>query len=88
MSEEDEALCCPHCGSELMPFDMPVETGWDQGFHCACFNDDCSYYKEGWEHMQERYGVGVSYRYRVNPETGQASPLAVWSADAMRDRIL
>jgi hypothetical protein len=38
--------------------------------------------------MEEVYGVKVSYRYRIDPTTGQSSPLAVWSKDALKDRIL
>jgi hypothetical protein len=38
--------------------------------------------------MEDVYGVKVSYRYRVDPITGQSSPLAVWSKDALKDRIL
>lgn len=38
--------------------------------------------------MEDVYGVKVSYRYRIDPATGQSSPLAVWSKDALKDRIL
>ncbi len=38
--------------------------------------------------MEEHYAVKASYRYRVDPATGRPSPLAVWSADAIKDRIL
>jgi hypothetical protein len=39
--------------------------------------------------MWEKYKVKVSYRYRViEPETGQTSPLAVWSETALLDRII
>jgi hypothetical protein len=38
--------------------------------------------------MTETYAVKASYRYRVDPATGAASPLAVWSPDALKDRIL
>lgn len=38
--------------------------------------------------MQEKYSVKTSYRYRVDPTTGAASPLAVWSPEALKDRIL
>jgi hypothetical protein len=38
--------------------------------------------------MEERFGVKSSYRYRIDPATGEASPLAVWSPQALRSRIL
>jgi hypothetical protein len=72
----------------LMPFELPAEGGWDAPFHMACFNDDCPYYVRGWEWMEERYGVKSSYRYRFDPATGKSSPIAVWSPQALRDRIL
>jgi hypothetical protein len=79
---------CPHCGEPLQAFAVPEEGGWDSEFHVACFNDDCSYFTRGWHRMEDVYGVRVSYRYRIDPATGQASPLAVWSRDALKDRIL
>jgi hypothetical protein len=79
---------CPHCGETLQAFAVPEEGGWVSTFHVACFNDECSYFVRGWQRMEDAYGVKVSYRHRVDPATGQASPLAVWSRDALRDRIL
>ena len=79
---------CPHCRELLQAFSVPDEGGWDTSFHVACFNDDCSYFLRGWTRMEETYGVKVSYRYRIDPASGHASPLAVWSRDALRDRIL
>jgi hypothetical protein len=79
---------CPHCDALLQPFKLPDEGGWDTDFHVACFNDECSYYIKGWQWMQERYGVKSSYRYRLDPSTGHASPIAVWSPTALRDRII
>jgi len=38
--------------------------------------------------MEEHYAVKASYRYRVDPATAKPSPLAVWSTDALKDRIL
>jgi len=38
--------------------------------------------------MDSNYAVKASYRYRVDPTTGKGSPLAVWSADAVKDRII
>ena len=79
---------CPHCGEQLQPFELPDNTGWQTGFQLACFNDECPYFQRGWNHMEEHYAVKASYRYRVDPQTGKPSPLAVWSTDALKDRIL
>jgi hypothetical protein len=79
---------CPHCEQALQAFELPPDTGWSTEFQLACFNDDCPYYVNGWQWMMERYQVRTSYRYRVDPATGHPSPLAVWSATALRDRII
>jgi len=79
---------CPHCGEPLQAFAIPEEGGWDSTFHVACFNDDCTYFVRGRQRMEDVYGVKVSYRYRIDPASGQSSPLAVWSRDAIKDRIL
>jgi len=79
---------CPHCDQELRAFELPEDFGWEGEFQLACFNNDCPYYKRGWEHMEENFAVRASYRYRVDPATGAASPLAVWSPDALKDRII
>jgi hypothetical protein len=81
-------VLCPHCGEALKAFELPDNTGWEGTFQLACFNDECPYYQRGWTHMEEHYAVKASYRYRVDPATGVASPLAVWSPSALTDRIL
>jgi hypothetical protein len=83
-----EKPSCPHCKETLQAFTMPDNTGWQTDFHVACFNDDCSYYVNGWKRMEERFGVRSSYRFRIDPATGKPSPLPVWSPQALRDRIL
>ncbi|RLA49101.1 MAG: hypothetical protein DRQ98_14220 [Gammaproteobacteria bacterium] len=85
---QEQGPVCPHCNENLQPFELPDNTGWETGFQLACFNDECPYFVRGWEHMQEKYAVKASYRYRVDPTSGKASPLAVWSTDAIKDRIL
>ena len=79
---------CPHCDASLQAFQLPDNTGWQSDFHVACFNDECPYYLRGWEWMEQRYGVKSSYRFRIDPATGKASPLGVWSSEALRSRIL
>ena len=38
--------------------------------------------------MQEHYNVTASYRFRLDPETGECGPLPVWSKEALRSSIL
>jgi hypothetical protein len=88
MSSEKKKWSCSHCNSEMKPFQMPEEGGWNGVIHYACFNDDCSYFVEGWEWIMEKYEVKSSYRYRIDPQSGVSSPLPVWSKTALLDRII
>ena len=82
-------LRCPHCGERLLAMAMPDGVQWEESHHFVCFNDECAYYKEGWEWMDERFGATASYRYRIiDAEKKTAKPLGVWSASAHRDRII
>ncbi len=84
----DIPLNCPHCGVRLRKWLVPDGANWVEEFFAVCFNDDCSYYKEGWEWMRQQYNQTTSYRYMVNPATGTPSPLPVWSKSAMREMIV
>ncbi len=84
----DGVAFCPHCHEPLRKFALPDNTGWQEPYHLACFNDACPYFRRGWVWMFEKYGVKSSYRHRVDPRTGAASPLPVWSRDALKDRII
>ncbi len=87
--EDQPEVICPHCETKLLALRMPDGGGWDEPYHWVCFNDDCTYFRDGWTWMQQKYEIGASYRYRVtNAETGQATPIAVWSNTAMRDHII
>ena len=79
---------CPHCRKGLMPFELPDNTGWQTDFHVACFNDDCSYYTDGWEWMREQYNQNASYRYAFNPSTKSSLLIPVWSDQATRENIV
>ena len=79
---------CTHCGSPLKKWRVPVDASWDQEYFLVCFNDDCTYYKQGWDWMKEQYNQRASYRYMINPTTGAASPLPVWSDSATREMIM
>jgi hypothetical protein len=84
----DIPRACPHCGSRLKKWLVPDGASWDEEFFYVCFDDDCSYYKEGWNWMKEQYSQEGSYRYMVNPTTGSSSPLPVWSDSATREMIV
>jgi len=95
MSAKSDELTCLHCGTVLSRLEIPLSAamgtgGWDGPNHWVCFNDDCRYYREGWDWMFERYEVRASYRYRLT-STAQAGkpgkPIAVWSPTALRDMI-
>ena len=88
MPTKQKKYTCPHCEAELQAFELPEAGGWDQKFHLACFNNDCAYYRRGWDWMLEHYNAKVSYRYRLDPESGKDSPIAVWSETALLDRIV
>jgi hypothetical protein len=64
---------CQHCGSRLRKWRVPEGATWTEEFLLVCFNDDCSYYKEGWEWMKAQYNQRASYRFMVNPTTGVPS---------------
>ncbi len=79
---------CPHCGSRLSKWLVPVESSWSEEYFFVCFDNGCSYYKEGWDWMMEQYGQVASYRYVLNPATGTSSQIPVWSDDATREIIV
>jgi hypothetical protein len=79
---------CPHCGTSLSKWLVPVDASWDDEFFFVCFNDDCSYYKNGWSWMEQQFSQKASYRFALNPTTGASSPLPVWSNSATREMIV
>jgi hypothetical protein len=79
---------CPYCNQEMSEWMPPPESDFQQRIHYVCFNDECRYYKEGWEWMRKQYNQNVSYRFYLNPETGEKGPLPVWSSSALRSGIV
>lgn len=79
---------CPHCGSKMLRWANPEASSWEGEFQYVCFHDDCPYYVGGWNWMQSQFNVAVSYRYRLDPETGEHGPLPVWSPTALKSQIL
>lgn len=79
---------CPHCGSRMMRWANPQQSTWGGEHQYVCFNDECPYFVRGWELMRNRFNVSASYRYRLEPMTGDTGPLPVWSKEALRAGIV
>lgn len=78
---------CPHCGSRLHRWRVPDGATWGEEFFLVCFDDACSYYREGWSWMKSQFNQTASYRYALNPRTGTTLPIPVWSDSATREMI-
>jgi Ogr/Delta-like zinc finger len=87
MAQEAE-IRCPYCHSLLPRWANPQVTSWNGEYQYVCFNDNCAYFVRGWEWMKDKYNVTASYRYRLEPNTGECGPLPVWSYDALKSGIL
>jgi hypothetical protein len=81
---EQEKPKCPHCDQEMNlwevpPFNIGDGLGWGVPFLYLCFNDDCSLYRQGWDHIEENYAHKASYRCMNYPGTGQFEIMPVYS---------
>lgn len=75
---------CPHCDQEMSLWEVPPVNfsdglGWGAPYLFMCFNDDCPFYKRGWESMRENYAHNCSYRCMNYPGTEQFEAIPVFS---------
>ena len=75
---------CPHCNKEMNLWEVPQFTfsdglGWGVPFLFLCFNDDCSLYRQGWDHIEENYAHKASYRCMNYPGTEKFELMPVFS---------
>ncbi len=82
-----EGHSCPHCGSEMDPIRTPLESSWGGELHKICFNDDCPYFTNSWNTLENQGIKQTGYRCRMDPR-GSWGPAPVWSADALKDLVV
>lgn len=84
---------CPHCGEQMSLWEVPPITfsdglGWGTPFLFICFNDSCSLYTQGWDHMKENYAHTASYRCMNYPGTEQFELMPVFSSMGAKGQIM
>ena len=84
----DEEVRCQDCQGEMTPWQAPEESSWGGAVQLVCFNDDCPYFKNGWQWMKDQFNMTASYRNRYNPKSKKFRPLPVWSHSAHRDAVI
>lgn len=88
-----EKPSCPHCGKEMNLWEVPPVTvgdglGWGTPYLYICFNDQCSCYEQGWNHMKENYAQNASYRCMNYPGTETFEILPVFSSMGGRGQVI
>ncbi len=78
---------CPHCGAKMNGIETPLESSWGGEIHQICFNDECGYFCRSWETLENQGVENTGYRCSMDPR-GKVGPMAVWSLDALKDRII
>ncbi len=89
----NEIHYCPHCKEQLSccstpPIHVGDGLGWGTEAYFICLNDECSLFKNGWEHIETQYGHRGSYRYMLLPGNTEGTPMMVGSRDAFKGCII
>ena len=84
---------CPHCGEEMNLWEVPPVNvgdglGWGTPYLYICFNDNCSCYQQGWDHMKETYAQTASYRSINYPGTETFEIIPVFSSMGGRGQVV
>lgn len=90
---EKKRLVCPHCGQKLNKWSTPTFNfsdglGWCTPFLYVCFNDNCKFFQNSWNHMNSIYGQEMGYRFMLHPDSGESSSIPVGNRQAMRGDII
>lgn len=77
----DDKIDCPHCGQKMKKFQTPDDSSWGDCYWRVCYNNECSYYVRGWDHMMKTQKVECSYRHRYDPDSDSSGPMPVYSPE-------
>lgn len=80
----NEAPICPHCKGTMEKMDSR-HLDWDSPFLWVCFNDNCTLFKKGWDHMMETVGQLVSYRFMIHPQNGEKGVIPAFSHEYLKN---
>lgn len=75
-----EAPACPHCKATMEKMDSR-HLDWESPFLWVCFNNECTLFKKGWDHMMQSVGQLVSYRCMIHPQNGEKGVIPAFSND-------
>jgi hypothetical protein len=73
-----EAPTCLHCKAVMEKMDAR-HLDWDAPYLWVCYNDECTLFKKGWNHMMDTVGQLVSYRFMIHPQNGQTGVIPAFS---------
>ena len=74
-----KAPTCPHCKAEMEQMDSRY-LDWESPYLWVCFNNECTLFKGGWNHMMETVGQLVSYRFMIHPQSGEKGVIPAFSS--------
>jgi len=87
-STAKDKTICPYCNLKMSKWTGDAVYSWGGEVLYICFNDDCDYYKRGWDHTFKTIGIKASYRHRFDPNTCQEGPFPVSTAEVWKDGII
>ncbi len=88
MSNSIDKNKCPHCGYKMNKWSSSIVESFISDFQYICFNDECGYYKRGWEHTFKLISIKASYRYKYNPVTKQEGLFPVNNSNTGKNGII
>ena len=81
-------LLCPHCGSRMLRWANPARHQLGRRVSVCLLQRRLPVLRARLGVDAEQLQRGGSYRYRLDPATGEHGPLPVWSPQALRSDII